>query len=325
MPPYFWQEPAWNNFIAQVRNAHLPHAILISGGDGLGADKLARAMGQYVLCLSPLESVACGRCRSCLLLSAASHPDLSEIIPEEGATQIKIDQVRRVSESISKTAQQGGYKVITISPAEKMNLNAANALLKNLEEPAGKSLLILVTRNLSRLLPTIRSRCAKVNLVAPEKNAALDWLKQNNIDDAEALLEEASGLPLKVMEWRFSDYPAERTQLLRMFVEVAGDKISPMLAAKQAMSFDPHMLVRCLQMWVDLIIKKQVVGNFATAREFDELFKLIEHVNPLRIYRYRDRVCVKRAQLESTANPNLALFIEELMLDWHALVKVARS
>ena len=324
MPPYFWQEPVWDNFVAQVGNSHLPHAILISGGDGLGADKLAKAMGQYILCLSPLESVACGICRSCRLLAANSHPDLSEIIPEEGATQIKIDQVRRVSDSIGKTAQQGGYKVITISPAEKMNLNAANALLKNLEEPAGKSLLILVTYNMSRLLPTIRSRCAKANLVAPEKNAALDWLKQNNIDDAEALLEEASGLPLKVMEWRFSDYPAERMRLLKMLVDVAGGAISPMLAAKQAMSLDPRMLVHCVQMWVDLMLKKQVVASFTAAQEFNELFKVIEHVKPARIYRYRDRVCIKRAQLESTANPNPALFVEELMLDWHALVKGAR-
>ncbi len=324
MPPYFWQESAWDAFVAQVRNAHLPHAILIAGGNGLGADKLAKVMGQYVLCLSPLESVACGRCRSCELLSADTHPDLAEITPEEGATQIKIDQVRRVSDFISKTAQQGGYKVVVISPAEKMNLNAANALLKNLEEPAGKSLLILVTENMSRLLPTIRSRCAKVNLVAPEKSAALEWLKQNNIDDAETLLEEASGLPLKVMEWQFSDFPAERKRLLKTLTELSSGAISPMLAAKQAMNVDPGMLVHCVQTWVDLVIKKQVVSKFAAARDFRELLDLTAHINPVWLYRYRDRVCVKRAQLESTANPNLTLFVEELMLDWHALVKAAR-
>ncbi|MDG4870023.1 DNA polymerase III subunit delta', partial [Guyparkeria sp. 1SP6A2] len=79
--------------------------------------------------------------------------------PEEGKRQIRIDPIREVNRFVSQTAQQGGYRVIVVSPAEAMNIAAANALLKSLEEPGEKTLFILLSDVPSRTLPTIRSRC----------------------------------------------------------------------------------------------------------------------------------------------------------------------
>src|SRR5690606_18188179 len=140
MPPYAWQQAQWADFHTRVRNNNIPHAFLLAGQEGFGAEGLAMAMGQYMLCLSPTDTLVCGKCKGCLLLDAGTHPDLLVVCPEEGGKQIKVDQIREVSRFVANTAQQGGYKIIVLQPAEAMNINAANALLKNLEEPAGKTI-----------------------------------------------------------------------------------------------------------------------------------------------------------------------------------------
>ena len=142
--PYPWQLQEWQQLSQQIAAKKLPHALMFAGAKGIGKRHLAEALAQLLLCLSPIEGTPCGKCRGCMLNKAQNHPDLIVISPEEGAKGIKVDQVRALIEDLGKTAQQGGYKVVVLEPAEAMNANAANALLKSLEEPAASTLLILV-------------------------------------------------------------------------------------------------------------------------------------------------------------------------------------
>ena len=117
---------------------------------------------KIVLCQKPSanNSKACGQCKACLLFaSEAGHPDLIWLKPEGKLNLIKIDQVRDIIEFLSKSAQQGGYRVVVFEQAEGLNIAAQNALLKSLEEPGANSLLLLTSLRPDLLLPTIKSRC----------------------------------------------------------------------------------------------------------------------------------------------------------------------
>ena len=223
MPPYKWQAKLWDDFIQRKENNSLPHAFLICSQDGFGAEALAQAMGQYLLCMSPSDKLVCGKCKACHLLDAGTHPDLMTVTAEDKGKQIKVDQVREIAGFVNKTAQQGGYKVVVLFPAEDMNTNSANALLKNLEEPAGKTVFILVTKQLSRLLPTIRSRCAMVTTPVPESRLALTWLNEVGVEASQAteeLLAEAGGAPLLVKEWHDSSMLEERAALIAGLIDL---------------------------------------------------------------------------------------------------------
>ena len=130
MLPLPWQETLWDTLNTSIEQERLPHAILISGPSGIGKVRLAKALAQHLLCSAEMTKYACGSCKGCQLLAAGSHADITYLEPEEPGKPIKIDPVRALCESLSKTAQQGGWKVAIIAPAEAMNINAANALLE---------------------------------------------------------------------------------------------------------------------------------------------------------------------------------------------------
>ena len=141
--PLPWQLEAWARLGQQVDEDRLPHALLVTGPAGIGKEHFARSVSARLLCGSPVSGTACGNCKSCTLLSAGSHPDLLDVQCEEGSRVIKIDQVRELIDFAGKTPAIGGRKVVLLGPAEAMNINAANALLKCLEEPSASTTLLL--------------------------------------------------------------------------------------------------------------------------------------------------------------------------------------
>ncbi|MCV6606274.1 MAG: DNA polymerase III subunit delta', partial [Porticoccaceae bacterium] len=152
--PYPWQGELWDDIVHLHKKQRLPHALMLTGPADVGKSRFARALAQRVACGEPVGGYACGTCKSCKLIAAESFPDLKRVAPEEAGKAIKIDQIRALCDFMAKTAQQGGWKVALIEPAEAMNVNAANALLKTLEEPSNNTLLILVCHQLSRVPAT---------------------------------------------------------------------------------------------------------------------------------------------------------------------------
>lgn len=200
--------PWWNNtlekFAAAVAANKLPHAILLTGSRGLGLETLALEMGSRLICMQPdSQGSACGACKACKLIEAQSHPDYRTIFPEEEGKAIKVDQVREFGQFVSLSSQFGGWKIGIVSPADAMNVNAANSLLKTLEEPQGNTLIILVSENPARLLPTIRSRCQAWQLNLPEESVINKWLAEQGVDSAQAsdLIRKQLGGPLALLDW----------------------------------------------------------------------------------------------------------------------------
>jgi DNA polymerase-3 subunit delta' len=148
------------------RAGRLPHALLIHESAGGGGEWLAIWAAQLVLCQRP-ERQPCGACVGCRRVASLQHPDLMLLRATEDSRQIRIEQVRELTAELALTSHAGGYKVALVTPAEALNRFAANALLKTLEEPPARTLLILVTTQPSRLPPTVLSRCQRLRLRAP--------------------------------------------------------------------------------------------------------------------------------------------------------------
>ena len=204
---YPWLSGQWSFFMQRLGRDRLAHALIIEGPAGSGKTALARAMVARLLCRED-QAHACGQCRSCTLLAGAAHPDYFALEPEEGSEVIKIDQVRALIAKLNLTTSISERKVAYIHPAEAMNAAAANALLKSLEEPAGNTVLILVSNNPGRLPVTIRSRCQAISVNQPDPGLVLDWLEKSSDkapDLVRAALQAAGGSPLRAVQ--FLDSP----------------------------------------------------------------------------------------------------------------------
>jgi len=224
-----WNEAHFSQLTAD--RAHMPHALLLHGPAGVGKMDMALAMAKGLLCEAPLEGGhACEVCDACNWFEQGNHPDFRRLEPVEndavegdekakpakkGGRLINVDAVREVTDFLSLSAHRGGWRVALVHPAELMNTAAANALLKTLEEPPPGVLLLLVSHQIGRLLPTVVSRCRKVYVGLPERAASLAWLDDMGITGAEGLLAEAGGAPLAAMA--FAD--PERSELRESFLD----------------------------------------------------------------------------------------------------------
>lgn len=216
--------------LATALRTHRGHALLVHGAAGVGALAFALTLGQAWLCEAPGDDAPaqrlrpCGRCGSCRLVQSHLHPDLTVLLPEtlrrehnwplpddktdgddskrKPSRQIRIDEVRLLIERCTRTSARGQGKVALLHPADVLNLQSANALLKTLEEPASGTRLLLTTADSASLLPTVRSRCQLLRLPAPPAEQAVAWLQTQGVPDAadaRVLLAACSGRPLDVL------------------------------------------------------------------------------------------------------------------------------
>jgi DNA polymerase-3 subunit delta' len=212
------------------RLERLPHAILLHGPRGVGKLELAETMAQLFLCehKEPKQR-PCGQCDGCRWYLGGNHPDFRRLEPEaiakvppaaeeeEGSEPaparrtkqpslfITVDQIRDLAGFLNLRSHRGGLRIALIHPAEDLyQPNAANALLKSLEEPPAGAIFILVSHRPARLLPTVRSRCVAVPVPIPPQEAALAWLGTQKVQNAERWLAFAGGAPLQAL-----DYAAE--------------------------------------------------------------------------------------------------------------------
>lgn len=197
--PYPWQSRQWERLQQAQRAGRLPHALLLAAPAGTGLRAFAERWGQARLCRAEPGERPCGQCPACEQSAAGTHPDFVRLQPEESGKAIGIDAVRALSDRVALTAGPQG-KVALIDPADAMTLQAANALLKTLEEPPAGSVIVLLSHRVSRLPATIRSRCQALTFGLPPRQAALDWLQQEGVAEASTWLARAAGAPLAARE-----------------------------------------------------------------------------------------------------------------------------
>lgn len=327
---YPWQIEQWQK-LQQARLANrLPHALLFKGVAGIGKSHFAYEFAQSILCLSDDQTNSpCGKCHGCRQVIGHAHPDLFEIMPEKEGQAIKIDQIRLVTEFASQSSLQNGFRVVIINPAHAMNVNAANALLKTLEEPAHHVIIILVSHQIHRMPVTILSRCQRVNFTCPDREVATEWLKaqlsEKDYKDKmslEALLSLVDGAPLSVSELINSDTLTVR-QIL--FEGLSADKINPIKLSETLSKHDTLTVIDFYISWLaDLLriisgVNDADISNHDYARSISRVaanmaaHKLITLID--QASRMRKIVC-------DGINLNKQLLLEDLLIRWAQHVNI---
>ena len=183
-----------------VQKERLPHALLMTGTDGIGKKLIGRALSASVLCEKSVDGAACGKCPECELMIAGQHPDYIEICPEvrgKGAALIRVEQIKSLLQELSRPPARGRKRVVLIDEADKLGEASANSLLKTIEEPAEGTMFIFVTARRSALLTTIRSRCMQISLSPIDKAELKTFLQRmpaRNADENLAAVEVIAAL-----------------------------------------------------------------------------------------------------------------------------------
>jgi len=310
--PYPWHRSVWQQLLQQIENAQLPHALLFSGLEGVGKVQLAKSLAQILLCQEPIHGLACGNCKGCHLFRADTHPDFYPIQPEAGK-QIKIEEIRALQDSIASSAQQGGRKVVVMGPAEALNLNAANAILKTLEEPPGATHLLLFTHQLSSVLPTIKSRCQALQLPVPKSEQSLPWLTGIAGEKAGQLLADSRGLPLKALSWLETDQLALRDEVFATLLAVTEQRSGPVSAASKLTQYPLDQVCLLVIEEVETRVERSITGSSYSAGATSWQLKTTK------LMLFRDKVLQLLTKVRKGNNPNQQLAIEELLLEYARL------
>jgi len=326
---YPWQKNDW----ARLRELHKrpAHGLLFKGSKGIGKLDLAINFAQSLLCQQPDESgFACGKCPSCHWFEQDSHPDFRFLQPEvlsldgeetesgkKPGKQISVDQIRGLADFIGMSAHQGGRRVIVIHPAESMNVNAANALLKNLEEPPQGLLFILVSHKPQQLLPTILSRCLSFALPAPDAESATRWLAVQGVKNPAEALATSGFAPLQAVQLDEQLGSEERDKLLRAVRQPAALDVFALAEALQ--KTEQVLVVQWLQQWCYDLSSMKLAGKLRYhPGEEAAISNLVEPVTPLNLARLQRHLQTAKREAQHTLNPKL--FFESLLLAYRQLM-----
>ena len=268
-----WHGPQWRQLLAAAGEdfARLPHALLLHGAAGVGKERFGERLARLLLCENLHRAGGlpepCGTCEACHWMGQEAHPDFRRVAPEEeggeeagevrkekkkGASQIVVGAIRALDDFVFVGSHRKGRRVVLILRAEAMNLVAANALLKMLEEPPADVCFILVSSHAKRLLSTIRSRTRAIGFRRPASADALAWLKASGASAAATgALPLAGGEPLTLQRWDQEGQLGPLTESLAVLDTVPGDPVQ--LAAhwdgllKRNPAFTLELLVDGLQ------------------------------------------------------------------------------
>ncbi|MEE4376739.1 MAG: DNA polymerase III subunit delta' [Candidatus Competibacteraceae bacterium] len=308
-----WQSAQWQQLWQRQRADRLPHALLLVGPPGLGKLLFAQRLIQALLCESRDEqAISCGSCRSCRLFLSAGHPDCTVAEPSEPNKPIKVDQIRELCAFLGYTSQFGGYKVALVASAEQLNINAANSLLKTLEEPPTNSLLLLVTPFPSRLPATVRSRCQTVIFSEPSTEQALAWLapRLEQGADSKLMLDLSGGAPLKALDYAADSHLNRRQTLFQCYSQVLDGNEDPISAAETWSAGDVAENLHWLIGWhMDMIRLKMTADPPRLFNpDWRSQLRVLAERSPTRLLFQRlDTVLRLQALCVTSVNPKLML------------------
>ena len=324
-PP--WLNASWQRLVASAQN--IPQSLMLIGPAGLGKFQLAFSLAKRLLCESDWGPEPCGQCPSCHGIDSAAHPDIHLVtsdkyaadLEEPAATlasrylnssdrkstssragqQIGVDQVRSLIERLGTHSGFGGERIAILAPANSMNANAANALLKILEEPPGLCRFILVCSNRSSLPATIFSRVSPFDISTPDYQQGLGWLESQGVpaQDRATLLALANAAPLaayrlyqqgwaeQLGEWQsqLSALLSKRIDPVAMAANI-GDGASDFLYWLERLLSDAVSL-RFNREGRGLLLNRDEFGRLVVAKLYsDEVWDMIRK---LQVYRQRQQ------------------------------------
>jgi DNA polymerase-3 subunit delta' len=321
--------PWLNEYLERIgellRQGRMPHALLVTGRPGLGKLTFAHSVAALLICEDRGNGhAACGKCRACHLQAAGNHPDYFHVtLPEDEktgkvGTAIRIDQIRELSERLILSRHGAGHKVAILEPADALNINAANSLLKTLEEPADNTVLVLVSAQPGRLPPTVRSRCQQFRIDAPATDVALDWLAgQYDGPRPEVFLRLAEGAPLRALALAQENALEERRDRFDTLVGLYNGSQDPVAVAQVWAKDEDLRGLGWMRDWLMDLLKIRMTGKLEGIHGLDlaeRLQRLASKLECRVLFGQLDRV--NRTLQLADSSLNRQLMMEDVLLAW---------
>ncbi|MBZ0105095.1 MAG: DNA polymerase III subunit delta' [Sulfuricella denitrificans] len=335
MAIYPWQLDLWRQIHAMRQN--LSHALLLQGRKGVGKLEFARALARGMLCETPLPSgEGCGKCLACGWFEQGNHPDFRSVEPEalteaedekpakgkKPSQEIKIEQIRELAGLVSLSTHRNGMRVILIHPAEAMNTNAANALLKTLEEPPPHTLIMLVSHQAQSLLPTVRSRCLKLAFPVPPLEQSMEWLRQQGVAEPAPFLAQAGYAPLAARDLTLDELQELRQGFLSQLARP--QTLDPIVLAEKSEKLDLSNMVKWLQQWLYDLIGCRLSGIIRYQPDFAAEIRTLAPRFPLQAALTFQKELLEAQKI--VHHPlNTQLFLEQLLLSYRQLMNPTES
>lgn len=275
--PYPWLNASWQRLLST--RARPAQALLLAGPRGVGKGAMAHAWARALLCEQPQpDGDACGACPACHWFDTGTHPDfrlvtLQEKTNKDGevkmATGIEVDQAREAVDFVQLSTYRAGFRVVLVNPADSLNLASANALLKVLEEPPLNTVFVLVSDQPRRLLPTIRSRCTRLDIGLPATDAAMQWLDSEQLEDAATLLALSGGAPLDALNWAEGSELDDRRSVLEGLARPA--QLDPVSLADRWKAIKPQTWHTVAYKWLGDLLAVRLQGSVQFNRDFSDV------------------------------------------------------
>lgn len=287
---YPWQQTTWDTLTTRFPN--IGHGLLFYGKQGCGKHAFAKHFLAWVLCLNKQAQGSCGECSSCQWLKSDTHPNYVHITTDEENkkqnAKIKIEKIRDLLPFVQQTGE--GWRVIVIEPAEALNLASSNALLKTLEEPGERVVLILLADHYLKLPATIRSRLQHFALDRISYEQATSYLNEHLSEIAEVqpdlLLGLSNDMPLQAIEIAKSDWFAKRQIFLNDWLKIVAQKDMPLFFSgkwQKELSFSDFIML-FEYLLGDLICVKLNQPQKNTDLDFDQLSSYYDLESLFNIY-----------------------------------------
>ena len=317
-----WLKPSCQQLSRYINQNRIPQALLITGNKGLGKQQLALYFSQSLLCTAPLsDGFFCGKCHSCTLFDAKTHPDYFVVEPEETGKEIGVAVIRQLITKLALKPQLESHRVVVINLADNLNKNSANAFLKYLEEPTERTSLILLSEKPSKLLATIKSRCQKLSLPIPDQKIVKTWCEdQGIVENFTLLLNLSQGAPLQIKQFAESDFLKLRRECFASWNKMTKSDSDFIVLAEQWAKFDKETmdsLFFWIISWISDMVKlansKQITDlyNPDIAKDLQEMAIKLDLKD---LYKYYDFLLLSRQRLDTQLNKQL--MIEEILIRW---------
>jgi len=315
---YPWLRDPWRQLSSQLDR--IPHALLLTGLSGLGKNRFAIELASRLLCTESQDDQPCGKCKSCELFAAKTNPDIKIVTPVEEGKSISIDQIRELASYLSLTPHTANYKTVIVTPAEAMTIQAANSLLKQLEEPPGNTVLMLISHASHRLPQTIRSRCTRIELKPPRTSEAVYWLENQGVaqDEVAAVLSASGGAPLAALSLAQQGYADIQQNILAELLAIS-DGGNPLRCAEQWQKLGSETALRWFHGFLLDVMKQALGASKSIKQDADNVTTAIQamanRVPSGRVAELADTVGKARQLLTTPVDERLLL--EDILIRWN--------